>query len=200
MVSISVFANFLFAPLFSVIFPVYVKQLFDDATAFGALVASFGVGSVVGALATGAFGPRLPRYPIFAGGAVLLAAGLWALPWSPAFAVSLAAGFVMGLGIGPLNILATTIMQERVPEELLGRVFGTLFAMSTIASPLGVLLGGVAVDGFGITPVLVAIAFGVSVLAVWIIVSPAMRTAERPGTAIGNGQQATGGQEREVEL
>ncbi|MGH9174277.1 MAG: MFS transporter, partial [Vicinamibacterales bacterium] len=117
LLSISIFANFLFSPLFSVIFPVYVKERFDDPTAFGLLAASFGLGSVAGTIAYGAFGARLPRYPIYAGGAVLLTVGMWMLPWSPALPVSIAAGLISGLSLGPINTVSIVTLQERVPEE-----------------------------------------------------------------------------------
>ncbi|HUG15412.1 MAG TPA: MFS transporter [Thermomicrobiales bacterium] len=177
---VSGFANFLFAPLFAVIFPVYVKSVFDDPRALGFLVASFGIGSVAATVWYGAFGPKMRRYPIFVVGATLASAGLWVMPSATHMAASVAAGFVVGMALGPLNAVVMVVLQERVPEQMLGRVMGSLFAVSQIAAPAGVLVAGFAIDGFSVRSVMVAVAVGFSVIVTWIIVAPVFRQMERP--------------------
>lgn len=179
LLSIAIFANFLFSPLFAVIFPVYVKENFGSATALGLLAAAFGAGSVAGTIFYGTLGARLPRYPIYAGGAVLLTAGMWVLPWSPSLVVSIAGGLIAGMSLGPINILTSVILQERVPESMLGRVFGAL-GLTQLASPLGVLLAGIGVDAIGIRPTMAAIASGVTLIALAIFIHPDLRNVERP--------------------
>lgn len=186
LLSIAIFANFLFAPLFAVIFPVYVKENFDSATALGLLAAAFGAGSVAGTVVYGTLGARLPRYPIFAGSGVLLATGIWMLPWSPSLAFSVAGGLTAGLSLGPINILVNVVLQERIPESRLGRVFGAL-SLSSLASPLGVLLAGLSVDALGIQPTLTFIASGVTLIAFVIFVHPNLRNVERPVEGTGDG-------------
>ncbi len=178
MLSVAIFANFLFSPLFAVVFPVYVKDRFDSATALGLLATSFGVGSVAGTILYGTLGTRLPRYPIFAGGAVLLTIGLWMLPWSPSLLFSIAAGFIAGLSLGPFNILASVVLQERVPEEMLGRVFGAL-GLTQLASPLGVLLAGISIDAFGLEALMAIIASGITLMTLAIFIHPDFRAVER---------------------
>ncbi|HEX5167387.1 MAG TPA: MFS transporter [Thermomicrobiales bacterium] len=178
LLSISIFANFLFAPMFSVILPIYVKQRFDSATALGLLAAAFGVGSVAGTIFYGVFGERLPRYPFFAGGALFLTTGIWILPLSNSLIVSIAGGLIAGLALGPFNIIATVALQERVPEAMLGRVIGAL-SMVSLASPLGVLLAGVGIDAIGIRPLMAIIASGVSLIAIVIFIHPDLRKVER---------------------
>lgn len=179
MLSIAIFANFLFSPMFAVVLPVFVKQQFDSATALGLLAASFGVGSVAGTILYGIFGSRLPRYPVFAGGGVLLTLGMWVLPIAPSLLVACLGGLVAGLSLGPFNILASVVLQERVPEEMLGRVFGAL-GLTALFSPLGVLLAGVAVDAIGIRPTMAIIASGTTLIALAIFFHPDLRMVERP--------------------
>jgi len=179
LLSIAIFANFLFSPLFAVIFPVYVKEQFDSATALGLLAAAFGVGSVAGTIFYGTLGARLPRYPIYAGGAVLLTIGMWILPLSSSLLVSIAGGLIAGLSLGPINILSFVVLQERVPERMLGRVFGAL-GLTQLASPLGVLLAGLGVDAIGIRPTMAVIASGVTLIALAIFIHPDLRKVERP--------------------
>jgi MFS family permease len=179
LLGLAIFANFLFAPMFSVVLPVYVKESFDSATALGLLAAAFGVGSVAGTIFYGVFGERLPRYPIYAGGSLLLTIGIWILPLSHSLAVSIAGGLIAGLSLGPFNILSTVALQERVPEAMLGRVIGAL-SMVSLAAPLGVLLAGVGIDAIGIRPTMAAIATGISLIAIVIFIHPDLRKVERP--------------------
>jgi len=179
LLSIAVFANFLFSPLLAVVLPVFVKEQFDSATAFGLLAASFGAGSVIGTIFYGVFGERLPRYPIYVGGSILLTTGMWILPFSTSLAISITGALVAGLSLGPFNIVSTVALQERVPEDMLGRVIGAL-SMTSLASPLGVLLAGIGIDTIGIRPTMTFIAGGVTLIALVIFIHPDLRKVERP--------------------
>jgi MFS family permease len=184
---IAIFANFLFSPLLAVILPIFVKERFDDPAAFGFVAASFGIGSVAGTITYGILGEKLPRYPILLGGSILLSTGMWILPFATTLIVTILAGFVAGLSLGPFNIIGTVALQERVPEAMLGRVFGAL-SMASLAAPLGVLLAGLSVDAVGIQPTMTAIACGVTLIAIIIFVHPDIRKVERP--VEGAGQEA----------
>jgi len=179
LLSIAIFANFLFSPLFAVIMPIFAKVRFDSPTALGLLAASFGIGSVAGTIFYGVLGEKLPRYPTYVGCSILLTIGMWMLPLSNSLIVSIVAGLIAGFSLGPFNIVSTVALQERVPEEMLGRVFGAL-SMTSLASPLGVLLAGLGVDSIGIQPIMMLIAAGVTLIAVVIFVHPDLRKVERP--------------------
>ena len=45
-----------------------------------------------------------------------------------------------------INVASISMLQERIPEKLLGRVFGALGALVTLAAPLGTGLAGLAAD------------------------------------------------------
>jgi MFS family permease len=47
-------SNFLLNPIFAVIMPVYINQVYGEATRLGALVAAFGTGAVLGGIGYGA--------------------------------------------------------------------------------------------------------------------------------------------------
>jgi MFS family permease len=57
--------NFLDAPAFAVLLPVYARETVGTATALGFMVAAFGAGAIVSALTFGAIGDRLPRRTTF---------------------------------------------------------------------------------------------------------------------------------------
>src|SRR5262245_2935195 len=65
--------------------------------------------------------------------------------------VSVAGDLVSGCGIsgGAINPLLVAVRHERIPFELRGRVFATFTAIAQIAQPLGMAVGGLAIDGLG---------------------------------------------------
>jgi MFS family permease len=177
---ISVVANFVVAPLFSVLFPSYVKELFDRPQALGFLAAAFGAGSVIGTVAYGAVGPRVSRYPVLLGSIAAVTAGLWVFPWSSSLVLSIGGGLVIGLAVGPMNVVGMTIIQERVPQGMLGRVTGALIAISQLAVPVSVLLAGFGVETFGVRAPL-AVAAGIfTIVAIYSFIDPIMRQVDRP--------------------
>jgi MFS family permease len=74
--------------------------------------------------------------------------------------------FLAGLGLALVIIPARTVLQERPPAELRGRVIAAQLALGNATALLPLLLGGALADRFGILPVmglvgLVALAAGV---------------------------------------
>ena len=59
-------------------------------------------------------------------------------------------GWLRGLAGGPFHPLVYTVMQERVPVELRGRVFGPIIGAALAVAPLGMLLAGVLNEGIGL--------------------------------------------------
>lgn len=177
----SLLINMVISPIFGVALPVLAKERFGDAGSLGLMMSGFGTGILVGSLAFGWLGSKLgPRSLVLAavgtmGAGLALIATMTALPgiWVLLFAI--------GLGSGITNPLLMTIMQERVPSAMLGRVFGTLGAGAMLATPLGMLLGGVVVSRFGLdTTFLIA---GGTTLAVFAacVFSSALRELDQPG-------------------
>lgn len=174
-IPIAIAANFLVSPLFVVALPVLANTVFGGPESFGLMVAGFGAGAGAGTLAYGAVGHRARRFTTYwlaIGGAAL---GLWLLAIAPALWLATLATVVLGLAIGPVNALTMVIIQTRVPERMMGRVLGLLFAFSGIATPLGLLVGGIIVEAFGVRTAIVGSSVGLTLCAVWIRLSPALR-------------------------
>ncbi len=189
MMVVGVLANLFLTPLLGVAIPVFAKQTFDDARAFGLMVAGFGIGAVAGVVGYSAIGPRVRRYPVFVGGILLGAAALFLLPATTYLWVSIVGTVLMGLGLGPINVITMTVVQEIVPEGLLGRVSGTLGALSQLAVPVGMLLSGVAIEWFGVRPVFYSVAVLFALLIVVAVCLPIFRQIERSSTALAQGSQ-----------
>jgi MFS family permease len=171
--------NFLDAPIFSVIMPVYVREVYGSAVQLGVLLGTFGGAALVSSLVFGAIGPRLPRRLTF--GLAFVVAGLpfWILAVSPPFALAVAAAAVVGLAAGPINPILSTVMFERVPADMRGRVIGPLTAGAWVAMPLGMLMAGFVSEEFGVTAALVGIAAAYLLVTVSIFLNPAMRDMDR---------------------
>lgn len=175
--------NFLAAPLFGLLLAVYARQFFGDARQLGLLLAAVGGGTLVGALLYGALGPKLPRRPLLVGGVLVVGVPFWTLAALPPWPVVAAALAMAGVATGVVNPLVTTLLQERSPVALRGRLLGTLMAGALVASPAGVLLAGALVEVVGLRPLLVAMggAFLPIVAGLWR--SPAVRAMARQGRA-----------------
>jgi MFS family permease len=180
MVLVGIGANFLFAPLFAVVIPVYAKQLFDDPRALGLLFASLSGGMLLGTIVYGIIGPRVKRYTVLVIGGLLAPLGIWLLPVAPNLAVAVVGGVIAGLALGPINVLSMTFLQERVPQELLGRVFGSLGACTQLATPIGVLGFGFALEIISPRQATGIIAAAFTLLMLFAVAHPAMRMLDDP--------------------
>ncbi|MFB7786915.1 MFS transporter [Streptomyces vinaceus] len=165
----------------AVLLPVHGREALGGATAVGLLVSVFGGFALLGALLYGLWGERFPRRAVFTAAFLLCGAPRYAaaaftdtpLPLALTMALS-------GLGAGMLNPILTTVLYERIPEELRSRVSGVTTAGCELTMPLGGLTAGLLVDGLGATRALLL--FGGTYLLVTLspLVFPAWRTMERP--------------------
>lgn len=164
-------ANFVGTPIFAVLLPALALRTAAGADAFGIMVGAYGGGLVAGSLGYGIVGARVGRRLVaslgFAGTGVAFAAVAIAPPL-PVILIALAVG---GVASGPINPIAFTVMQERVPAPVRGRVFGAVLGGVLVAAPVGMLALGALAEvqgpqiGLGIagaTFVLVGL-----VIAVW---------------------------------
>jgi MFS family permease len=116
---------------------------------YGLLVSLWGGGMVLGATLMAALGDRVNLVPlyllsIFAGALALVAVGL-----SPIFVLALAALMAEGVFTGIDNVAADTILQKRVPDAFLGRVFSVRFLNYSAGEALAYPIGGLLVDATG---------------------------------------------------
>ena len=140
-----------FSPI-SALFPIMTLDHFGGTTADAALAEIvFSVGMIAGsALLASTGGLRNRALAVVAAtalyGAATLAAGLLG---PDGFAAFLACSCLMGLSSPFYSGPQTALMQERVPPEYLGRVFGLYGAIMSWAMPVGLAVSSAFADAVG---------------------------------------------------
>jgi MFS family permease len=169
-------------PIFAVVLPVLINETYGDAARLGLVIGAFGAGTVVGAVAYGVFGPRLPRRLPLLTSIVLSGAPIWVLAVTHSLPNLLVSGLVMGLALGPISPIVTTLLHERTPPEMLGRVFGVLSGVASFAVPFGVLVAGLLLQGIGTRATVLTIATLYLIFSATTFINPAFKNIERPTT------------------
>ena len=148
---VTVVANFASAGTFEVALPALAHLRFG-ATGYGALVACFGGGAVIGTLAATRAGRLWRPAPVacvaFLGSAVAISL----VPFLGSLPGAAAATLVFGACTGFGNIVMITLLQQWAPAALLGRIMGVVMLASMGTFPISVAVTGVLVGVFGPTP------------------------------------------------
>jgi MFS family permease len=139
----------------AVLAPVWAKESGAGVAVLGTLFAVGAGSSVLGALAAARWGETLPRYRTYVVAFLVCGAPRFVVLAldSPLVAV-FAVGVVSGIASGFLNPILGAVILERIPPPLLGRVSSLNTAICWSLMPLGGVLGGLAIAGFGLSPAL----------------------------------------------
>ena len=116
---------------------------------YGLLVSVWGGGMIVGSALAAVLENRLNLIilylvSIFIWGLALVGTGL-----APAFVIALGALAVAGVSNGVDNVATDTVLQRRVPDVFLGRVFSVRFLGYTVGEALAYQVGGLTMDATG---------------------------------------------------
>jgi MFS family permease len=175
LLSIGAIANFAGAPLFSVVLPVFARETYGRATDLGLILGAVGAGSLLGAIAFGSVGARLPRRRMALALSFASAAPVALLALEPPIWFAIAAMAISGFGDGYVNPLIITVIYERVPEAIRGRVLGSMIACILAAAPLGMLIAGWAIEPYGIDAVVLAVSTVLLLVTALFALSPGLR-------------------------
>jgi MFS family permease len=175
-----------------------------DAKDFAVVVLPLGFGIVTGILLLNAYGQYLPRRRVIEGGLIALGALLAALALAgpisrllqradgpggfdltavtSLLAVVVVIAFFAGVAYGLVAIPSQTQLQEDLPEDVRGRVFGVLNMLVSVASFLPIILVGPISDLIGTTAVIFVVAFAVLIagLASVLTRGPLLAADARP--------------------
>jgi MFS family permease len=170
-------------PLYAVILPVYVNEQYGSAEYLGFIFAGLAVGSLVGNVIYATMNRRLPRTWLLLGGFAVRAIAFTVLIVVPPWWVIAAAIFLGAVALEPVNPLWMTIMHERVPAGMRGRVFGVATAIGAATFPIGVIVYGSLLDGIGLEATLVIFVLLNLLVPAQMILNPALRDLQPPAKA-----------------
>ncbi len=159
---------------FMVLGVVIAKSSLGGATAWGAILAALGFGSLLGSLIVLRF---RPRYPL----RVATLSGLaWILPMvllgvaAPAWSVALGA-LVAGMSLGVFGPLWDTTLQREVPERVLSSVSAYDYLGSVALLPVGYAIAGPLSAAIGARPMLLGAGVWVGLSSLVVLGVPAVR-------------------------
>ena len=151
----------LFIVNFSVVVPLVAREvLHEGARGFGLLMASLGVGAILGAGALALVGRGRAPVWLLAGAAMVDAVGLMALGQVRHFWVAAALLGVMGFAMIVFMASSNTTLQVTVPDALRGRLMGLYAFVHVGMNPFGALFIGSVAEKWGV-PVACAVGGGI---------------------------------------
>jgi MFS family permease len=154
-VAMVMITNMLDGAYTSVLLPTYGDRVLHSSVLLGVLVGTSTAAALAGVVAYGAVGDRLPKWGTYTVAFLLAGAPrLVAMAAAPPLAVLVVTIAVTSFAFGAINPILLSQLFGRVPETLRGRVFGVVNAGALAGVPVGALLGGAAVELFGLTSAL----------------------------------------------
>jgi MFS family permease len=126
------------------------RETFEAGNAgYGLLVGLWGGGMVLGSALMAALGDRVRLLPFYFVGVFVSALALVGVGISPTFVFALGALVVAGVANGTENVTTDTILQKRVPDAFLGRVFSVSFLGFSVGEAFAYAAGGAIMDASG---------------------------------------------------
>jgi MFS family permease len=162
LVVIAAALNFAFTGPIAVGLPWLADNRFDAGSAgFGIMVSGLGAGALIGAVVAGSLKHIRHRGAVLMIMSGSLGIGLALIGLAPNVAVVTGLMFAMGLGVGFVNVIVITWVQQRTETALLGRVMSLLMLASQGLAPFSLVAAGALIDFYS---TLVFVAAGVIIL------------------------------------
>ena len=154
-----------YLPTETVVLSTYFEGL-DQPASLGIVISALAAGSAVGSFGYGWLSARLSRKNLVRATLIGTAVSILPMAFLPPLPILVVAGFFLGLSWGPFNPLVSTLIQQRVPADQQGRVFGVQTAVFYAAPPLGMVLAGLSVESLGVSVTYIVLAAILSVTAI----------------------------------
>lgn len=164
----------LYFPTEVVALPVHFEAL-GDPTGLGIVLAALALGYVAGAFSYGWLVARFRAITIFRLSLIATAVAAVPLALLPPLPLMVAAGVVLGAAWGPITPLVTSLIQERMPIAVQGRVFAVEMTTFTALPPVMILVTGLAVDTWGVDAAYLALGVAFALTALIALAVPALR-------------------------
>jgi MFS family permease len=164
-----------YLPTEAVVLPTYFEDV-DNPRGLGFVISALAAGSTVGSFGYGWISARMKRKTLIR--LILLGSALSIIPMAflPPLSVLMLSGFLLGLSWGPYNPLISSLVQQRVPAHLHGRVLGVQTAVFYAAPPSGMVLAGLSVESYGIKATYIVLAGVLSITSILVLLTKSLRS------------------------
>lgn len=163
-----------YLPTESVVLPTYFESL-ENPTGLGLVISALAGGSAIGAFGYGWISKRVSRKNLARFTLIGSAVSIIPMAALPPLPILILSGFLLGLAWGPFTPLMSTLIQQRVPAEQHGRVFGVQTAVFYAAPPIGMVLSGLSVERFGVGSTYIGLALILSSTALLVLLTKSLR-------------------------
>ena len=164
-----------YLPTETVVLSTYFEDLGQPAS-LGIVISALAAGYAVGSFGYGWVSARLKRKNLVRTTFIGVAMSIVPMAFLPPLPILAVAGFFLGLFWGPFNPLVSSLIQQRVPADQQGRVFGVQTAVFYAAPPLGMVLAGLSVESFGVSTTYIILAAILSVTAFLALLTKSLRS------------------------
>ena len=164
-----------YLPTETVVLSTYFEDLGQPAS-LGIVISALAAGYAVGSFGYGWVSARLKRKNLVRTTFIGVAMSIVPMAFLPPLPILAVAGFFLGLFWGPFTPMVSTLIQQRVPADQQGRVFGVQTAVFYAAPPLGMVLAGLSVESFGVSTTYIILAAILSVTAFLALLTKSLRS------------------------
>lgn len=144
--------------------PYITGELGGTYAEYGYFMAGFPIGYIIGSILVSKIKYKSRRFlmlgSLFIGGLTFLA-----LCFNYSIHLAITTEIIGGIAMAIFSIHNTTINQQTVPNHLMGKVFSVRLLIIRGAMPIGVLLGGILSEVFGVRPLYLLIGLTISVVS-----------------------------------
>jgi MFS family permease len=173
-----VFLAMVYLPTESIVLPKYFSDI-DDPRGLGYVLSSMAAGGIATTLAYPKLVKHFKKRSIVIGALAATSLAMIPMTFFPPIGFFILAGFLLGLGWGPMNPLMNSMVQQRVAPHIQGRVFGVQTSLFYASGPIGMFVTGVSVDAFGVRPVYIAAVSILIVFQLFIMFLPDLHDLDR---------------------
>ena len=164
----------LYLPMESVLFPKYFTDRNEPAQ-LGWVLMALSIGGLIGALSWTVLSRVASRRTTVLVAVLTLGVASIGIAFLPPLPVILLLAALIGLVYGPIGPIYNSVMQTRTPEHLRGRVVGVMTSMAYAAGPVGFMLAGPLVDGFGLKVTFLVLAVPIVIIGLACPWVPALK-------------------------
>jgi MFS family permease len=164
-----------YLPTETLVLPAYFEEQ-NNPAGLGIVISALAAGSTIGSFGYGWISARMSRKNLVRATLIGTAVSIVPMALLPPLPLFLLAAFLLGLSWGPFNPLETSLIQQRVPADQQGRVFGVQTAVFYAAPPLGMVLAGLSVESYGVSATYIVLAAILTVTAILALLTKSLRS------------------------